>query len=416
MRFKLPPGSSGQRTAFLLVLVTSFQASFLLPNVTLLLDERTNLFTGLLCGLSLVGAWLFTDGIEQRLRSRGFWLSLALVLLGGASILASHDASTAFYRGSVALTSSLGGYWCGRTVLGDPAWRRLFAKACLVMLFFLALFCIGGVLADGNINDLLSGTGKHPLANRIMLLWFAPLAFIATDTGLLRWSSMAVMVVSYAAIYVSGLRTTVLMPIVLGMASILLGILPLRWTLAALVAFSLLATGFFLAMPEEWQVITTSDREEVYYRLESFPFSLHIVEKHPLLGVGLRTDRMDFYEDYEVKYPYVSRRQFKESLQKIVTSENSLLTIATGFGLPFALLYLTGLLWTYGCLVISMVRLPSSQSLAMLSLFLPITAGITYAQIYDAVMYPQICWFFHLLVGMAPRRPLQPQKRMALSS
>lgn len=409
MPFRLPAGSPGQRAAFALVLFTTFQACFLFPSVTLVPGERTNLFTGLLCGISLLGAWLFTEGMEKRLRSRGIWLSLALVALGGASILASHESLTAFYRGSVALASSLGGYWCGRIVLGEPAWRRLFAKCCLVLLVALGVLCIGGVLYDGNINDLLRGTGKHPLANRIMLLWFAPLAFIATGTGLQRLLSWGAMALSYGAILLSGLRTTVLMPVVLGVASILLGILPLRWTLAALVVSVLLAAGFFTMFPEEFKVITTSDREEVYYRLENYPFSLHIVEKHPLLGVGLRTDRMPFYEDYEVLYPHVSRRQFKESMQAIVTSENSLLTMMTGFGLPFTIIYLAGLLWTYGCLIISMVRLPSSQSMALLSLFLPITAGLTYAQIYDAVMYPQICWLFHLLLGMAPRRPLKVQ-------
>lgn len=411
MPFALPSSTRGHYAAFFLVLFTSFQATFLFPDTTLVLGERTNLFTALLCTISLAGAWLFTDGLAQRVRSRGFWISLGLIVLGALSIATSPDRVEAFYRGSVALFSALGGYWCGRIVLADAAWRRIYAWFCLALLAILAIFCIGGVLTDGNINDLLNGTGKHPLANRIMLLWFAPLLLIVSKGLTKRILAICIMLLSYAAIFISGLRTAVLMPIVLGLASIMLGVLPLRWVLVALAAFIISATAFFVSSPEQLQEISSSKNEEIYYRVENIPFSLHIISKHPWLGIGLRTDRSPYYEDYNISLTAVDKRTFKESMQNIVTSENSIMTLFVGMGIPFTLLYIAAVAWTYGCLMISVVRLPSAQSLAMLGLFLPITAGITYFQLYDGIMYPQVVWFFHLLLGMAPRRPVPPQPK-----
>jgi predicted membrane metal-binding protein len=40
-----------------------------------------------------------------------------------------------------------------------------------------------------------------------------------------------------------------------------------------------------------------------------------------------------------------------------------------------------------------------------LALFLPITAVLLHSILYDSLLYPQVSWFFHLLLGLIPLRP-----------
>lgn len=401
---------AGKRVAFVLMALTCFQAAFLTPDAPLVPGERTNLATGLLCGMSLVGAWLFTDGLEQRLHSRAAKVSAALLLLGGLSILFCPfpaEQGSAFFRGSVALASGLGGYWCGRILLRERPWREMLAWYLAAVLVGLICFCIAGYVIKDEIQDLLPGSGKHPLINRIMLLWFAPLMLMAMRERFRMFLGGALIAFSYVALYLSRLRTAVLMPLVLGGASVLLGLLPWRWTVLLSTFFLLVAASFFALFPEKFQEITRSDREEVYYRVENYPFSWHVATKHPWLGIGLRTDRARFLQDYEPVWPSVSKQRFRESVEKIVTSENSYTTLMVGFGIPFALLYTGALLWIYCTLGLSVARVHTADVPPLLALFLPLTASLTYFMVYDGLMYPQVSWFFHLLLGMAPSHPLK---------
>ena len=398
---------AGRRAAFVLLLLTSFQAAFLTPDLDLVPGERTNLFTGLVSACSLAGAWLFTEGLHTRLHSRAFFLSAALFIFGALSIMLCPipgAQGSAFFRGSVALASGLGGFWCGRILLRDKRWQYIYAWWSVLLLLALVAFCIAGYVVKDEIHDLLPGAGKHPLVNTIMLLWFGPLFFLATRKKTLIAIGGLSLTASYVALYLSNLRTGVLMPLVLGAASVLLGLLPWRWTLSLLLCFMLLALSFFALFPHKWQEVTRSDREEVYYRVESLPFSWHVAKQHPLLGIGLRTARIPFLQDYQLNWPHVAPARYSESVEKIVTSENTLLTIMVGFGIPFAFLYALGVLRIYGGLGMQLIRLPTLEGLPLLALFLPLTASVTYFFLYDGLMYPQVSWFFHLLLGMVPLR------------
>jgi hypothetical protein len=36
------------------------------------------------------------------------------------------------------------------------------------------------------------------------------------------------------------------------------------------------------------------------------------------------------------------------------------------------------------------------------ALLLPILASLMYFQLFDALLFPQICWFFHIVLGLIP--------------
>jgi O-antigen ligase len=79
------------------------------------------------------------------------------------------------------------------------------------------------------------------------------------------------------------------------------------------------------------------------YRVENFPFSWSIVRKHPWLGIGLRSPRDQFMQDYQPSYPTVTKEQFARTTRDIVSADNQFLTLIVGLGLPFTLTYLAAL-------------------------------------------------------------------------
>ena len=113
---------------------------------------------------------------------------------------------------------------------------------------------------------------------------------------------------------------------------------------------------------------------------ENYPFSWHIAKKHPWLGIGLRTPREQFLDDYEVIYPYVTREKFAESVKSIVSSENMFLTFACELGLPFTILYLVSV----GYLVVKLLRMGlRNQETAVIhpvALLMSLAAGLVHFQ------------------------------------
>ena len=77
-----PSYSWRDRIAWVLFVITSFQATFYWPPLILVPGERTRLFTALLCGLSLVALFLTEPRGKIRLKSAESLICLALTGLG----------------------------------------------------------------------------------------------------------------------------------------------------------------------------------------------------------------------------------------------------------------------------------------------------------------------------------------------
>ncbi len=71
-----------EKVIWLFFAATSIQLAFLQPYVILVPGERTNLFSGLLCFLTLVVALIFAGRGVIKLRSPEFLISAALLVLG----------------------------------------------------------------------------------------------------------------------------------------------------------------------------------------------------------------------------------------------------------------------------------------------------------------------------------------------
>ncbi len=385
--------------------LVSFQATFLQPDILTIPGLRGNYGTGLACGFALLGVWSLVERKHAFLRSREKCISLALLVLIIASAIKSGTPTSSFLRGLTLAASGLGGYWCGRKLLTTRQRIRAFAWYCMLLLTLLCAVCLAGNFYYGHIEHFLPGAGPHPLMHRIMLMGFAPLYFVYTNQpGLTRQrlSGIFVLVLCYLVFIVGRVRSTLFLPVLGVGASLFVGAVKKKHFFILLAASILCGLVFAHLHPKKWEKITTPTDETFYYRIESYPFSWHIAQKHPLLGIGLRAPRMKFLADYEISYPYGNKTKFSRTVENIRTSENIFLTFMVDLGLPFVLLYLGAVLYLIGRLTRMLARHETNTILPPIVLFLPLVIGMVYSMLYDSFLYPQVCWFFHLLLGIIP--------------
>jgi hypothetical protein len=268
------------------------------------------------------------------------------------------------------------------------------------------LFTLGVILAGSFVSYVVTGevftffdVNPHPLACRMMIMWFAPLS-IAMDSVGARWAAAwAMLAASWGIFLLSQLRSAVLMPaLVLIMASIL-RLVRVRILLIAVIGLAAVIVPFFKHLPPHK---IGKEFEPAYYRAENYAFSFHLALNHPVLGIGLRSNREEFLHNYNTLYPYMTRENFAASVSRIRTSENIFLTFMAEVGFPFLFLY-TGCLLALMFRLIREIRAPSQPIFFRPeALFLPLAAAIAHFMIFDGLLHPQVSWFFHLLLGLIP--------------
>ncbi len=394
------PETLGEWIAYSLFLFTSFQAALLFPDVTFIPGERAKLFPGLLAGLSFVTALILvrrSSPIGTKLEMAVSAILVGLIILSG---LFSATWESSSLRGLVVITSSLGGFWCARILLHSPGRQWFFVGFCSALLFFIGVMGLLGYFKAGDIIHYLD-VNPHPLACRILLLSFAPVALIILKRPVPMAIGVLLMALSYSIFLFSNLRSAALIPLPLLFTAGAYRILKLRYLLLAFVPIMVALAFFFSQLPEVKRGLALK-YEPAYYRIENYPFSLHVALKHPWLGIGLRAPRESYLSDYDMWYPYVSKELFADSVRRIVTSENTFLNFVPDLGFPFFFLYMgsLGILFTK---LVNATRSPFRfDTIPPLAILLALTAGVLHFLVLDGLLHPHICWFFHILLGLIP--------------
>lgn len=386
-----------EKVAWLLFCATSLQLAFLRPYLVLLPGEHTNLFSGLLCALSLAAtAWAAkkADIIRSQAQLAICLILAVLILLSGFHSVLPRANSL---RGLVLLASGLGGFWGARILLATEAKQRSFLRLCLLMLSGILLVMLLSYLFSARVTRILD-SNLHPLTTKVMLLWFAPLTLLWGRSGQ-KILGAVLIGLSYLIFSVTELRSTVLLPLIAGVLAIFCGALRLKYFLLILLVSGVILFFFFRHLPLKK---TGKEYEPTYYRVENYVFSWHIAVQHPLLGIGLLTPRDEFLKDYVIKYPYVTRHQFSKSLKRIIVADNMFLTFMVGVGFPFLLLYGFSLTTLFTRLVRSLGANPPATVIPPLALLLPLVMALLSFFIFDILLHPQVCWFFHILLGLIP--------------
>jgi len=267
-----------RRVTWALFWFTCIQLAFLQPYFVLVPGQRVNSFSGLLCAITVAAAWLFFAEKRPSLRSPAFLISCilaGLVVLSGGSSLTPGSSSL---RGAVVIASGFGGFWCARLLLDT--------KPAQVIFLWLSIFLLAGMIGLilikpsmwGGLESLID-TNPHPVADRMMLLFFAPLTLVLGGRKAEIVGSVLLLALAYLVFYVSNLRSAMLIPLVLGALAVLLGVVRLRYFIAVLIPLVVLLALFFHQLPSDK---IGREYEPAYYRAENYPFSWHIDEETPV--------------------------------------------------------------------------------------------------------------------------------------
>jgi hypothetical protein len=214
--------TQAEKVIWLFFAATSIQLAFLQPYVVLVTGEGTNLFSGLLCFLTLMVAMIFARRGVIKLRSPEFLISAALAALGVVSGLSSLTPLASSYRIFVLLASGLGGFWCARILLNTPENQRRFQWLCLFLLGGVLLLSLAGYFHVGSINYYFFEGSNHPLTDVIFLLSFAPLTLLGRKSRPLMLLGIILLTLGYATLCLSERLSMVFIPVGLGFLGLLL--------------------------------------------------------------------------------------------------------------------------------------------------------------------------------------------------
>jgi O-Antigen ligase len=392
-----------EKVIWIFFAATSIQLVFQHPSFLLVAGERSNLFSGLLCFLTLIVAVVFGRRGALHLRSPEFLLSLGLAVVAGVSGLFSLTPVSSSFRVFVLLASGLGGFWCARILLQTPENQRRFTWFCLWLLGGLLVVSLLGFLKTGYIEHYICDR-SHPLTNVILLLSFAPLALLGQKSRPLTVLGIIFLALSYITLCLSERISVVFIPLGVCLVGVIFG--TLRWKNFALVCLVMALVVGAVHQKIIWHKLSVSYPA---YRVENFPFSWSIVKQHPWLGIGLRAPREQFLQDYQPSFPSLTKEEFTRVARDIVSADNQFLTLLVGLGAPFTLAYLAALALLLRRLVGLACKPPPGMFFHPLVLLFPLTVGLVHFQFYDGLLFPQSCWFFHLLLGLIPPKELCPK-------
>jgi hypothetical protein len=390
---------------------TCVQLAFQKPYWVVAGEYRVNLFSALLSAACLLSAGIHAQRRGLKLPPRPFWISLALFTLGAVSSLLSLDPKTSGLRFFALAAPSLGGYWCGRILLRSWRAQNGFRWLCLLVLAAVLGLCLASGLRSARIDQFLA-INLHVLVNLILLLSFAPLSLLGGRSRLSSTLGVLILGVSFVVLFLSDRRIVLVIMLGLLLVAGLLRLLDRRKVIILVLASVVLGSYLLLHQPGE---TVTKEAIRTFYRLESYPFSWHILKHHPFFGIGLLAPRTRFLNDYQVWYPHATLEKFQVASSWIRTSENTLLTFMVDLGVPFAVLYSLALLLSVGRLLKMLVHPKTTENGTMTStpslqavgfppaaLFFPLAAALMHYLVFHGLLYPQLCWYFHLLLGLIP--------------
>jgi hypothetical protein len=391
-----------QKIIWICFAATSCQLALQHPSFLLVTGERANLFSALLCFITLIVAVIWSPRGAINLRSPEFLISSALAVIAGISGLFSLTPLASSFRVFVLLASGLGGVWCARILLQTPENQRRLQWFCLALLAAMVFLSLLGYLTAGHIDRFLP-YHTHSLTNVMILLSFAPLALLYQKSRPLMIMGGILLGLSYVTLCLSERISVVFIPLGVFLVSAAWG--ALRWKYLVFICLLMtLVVGVF------HQKIIWHKLSMAYpaYRVENFPFSWNIVKQHPWLGIGLRSPREKFVQDYQPSYPAITKEEFARVSRNIVSADNQVLTFMAGLGLPFTLTYLAALWMLLVRLAGLVAAPPPGLFLHPLVLLFPLIMGLLHFQFFDGLLFPQSCWFFHLLLGLIPPRAACP--------
>jgi O-antigen ligase len=372
-------------------------------HVKVITGVKADVYVGMLCAFTLAVCILAAAKNRVRATLPEMFISFALLTLGVVAGLASSTPWSSTVYVFVFAGAGLGGFWCARVAINTPSRQKAFVWLCALALAIVSTLGIVGHYFHDNVSYFSLDT--HLLTNAIFLLSFGPLALLTWRRPFPAVIGGFILILAYVTLYILGVTavdTAILAPMV-ALALALL-ITPVR-TGARIVGFVLLL--LIVAVTVHYLINFSTKQHFVKsynaLRLEYYPFSWHIAQKSPLLGLGLRTPKEEYLADYEVWNPYLTKSAFYKDVARYKVCQNMFLTLMVGLGLPFAILYAGTLLVLIFRLVRAAARGAPTAVVKPIALLVPLTCGLIHLMVMDLLLMPYLAWFFHILMGLIPK-------------
>jgi len=369
------------------------------PYLVIVPGQKANIFSGGLCAATGLCLWRLRDRTPPY---RGGELIISgvlagLVLLSGANSL---TPATSLWRSAILLATCLGGFWSARLLLTSPEGGQRFQLLCSVLLAVVLVLSLVGYVTGGDVRRWFD-PNRHPLPALILLLSCGPLNLLFTGAGRGRLLGGVLLTLGYLVLLLSQTLTAALLPLALGVLLVLGKPDIRRVCLPILLVLSLITVAASPWIP--WQRLRW-ESHSLYFRLENFPFSWEIARHHPWLGNGLYAPRLSYLPDYTITYPFASltKQYLAEQLAGFRTSDNIYLTFMADLGIPFLLMYVGAVVGLLRRLWGALQEPGNRGSIHPWALALPLVGSLLYYQVFDGLLFPQLAWFFHLLLGLIP--------------
>ncbi len=399
--------SVGQTLAWIFFCAVCVQLALSQWYFTVISGEKTNLYFGALASLALLATMLTVR--QGRVRASFIEITVSLTLLGlaVASGLHSAIAMSSSARAFVLMSTGLGGFWCARILLETPSRQKVFVWLCTAILIVLLSFGLTGQMLLESPTSLFSALyqNPHPLAHMLLLLAFSPLALIGSKRWWQVLIGLILLALTAAVLFFCATAGSIASAVLLAPLIVVVVVFTLKGSRA--VGLSLVLLTLLTAVSAHYvnhsAVENFSDPRYQVYRVESYPFSWHVAKHNPLLGMGLRAPRQDLLDDYELWHPQLTEKEFRGQVAELVTPENTFLALLTGCGIPFTVIYLAALSVLLFRLVRSVESPPPGLYFHPLALLVAVTGSLLHSFTTDTMLHAQLCWFFHILLGLIPK-------------
>ncbi|HIJ75901.1 MAG TPA: hypothetical protein HPP81_04215 [Deltaproteobacteria bacterium] len=398
----LPGRNVKEKLVWAAFCATCFQLVFRVPYVVVFPGNNANFFAGILCAVTMLLCFTLV-GRDIRKSHAEVGFSLVFTLLTFFNAIASSDRPDSAIRGFILLATGLGGFWCTRILLRDEAARCFFRKMCVVFLVGLIVAGLVGYARNEYPSSIL---GLHKHAYNGMVLLFSSLALSLFWEKRI-WQKVAALVLLIMGYLVIALFFDPMVWFPPTLFFVALAVAPRFRRKAQLVGLAVLVALFALFFQHRYvpDRFGKLDDLSTYIRVENYFFSLNLAARHPLLGIGLCAPRRPYLEKYDIVYPYVTKERFWNDLADNRTSENQFLTFMSDMGLPFVVLYITVLVFFGKRLVTAAHRGTGGKCIPALAILLGVAGELLHFLFYDGLLNPEVCWYFHIFLGMIPAIP-----------
>lgn len=402
--------STPEKIAWFFFSLTCVVVAFVQPYLFTLYGHPADIYGGLLCAISLMTALAAARTIGVSPKPSYLVISLALLLLAMISGAFSSTSFGSSVRSFSLMSTGLAGFWCSQILLQSESGKRAFMWLCAAILAgYLALSLLTYFVWDKTIHYMID-PNPRTLIIRILLLSLGPIAIMATRKTANVLLGILLLSLSYVALLLDAIgfsRFIHTMSIILLTSWVLVSVFgklsKLKLTLLLLSGVIAILTAVYVFSPIQHRVQIIMNDNRTLYRVENYPFSWHIAKEHPVVGIGLDTSLTHFLWNYDSKLTrWPNRQLFGDMIKTINSPDNMYLAFMVYLGLPFLLLYVVSLfvlLWKH--LRITW-RPPPDIGIHPLAILIPVVAAMMHFVDLDGLLYGDINWYFHVLLGLIP--------------